>query len=1161
MSDREESPLGEGMTPEEALARVDAASALIATLPPGDETRRQCEELIGRVMATAAPALAARNARSTAGRKRGRDEFEDEGHAARGARAGEERQEEEGQGHAAEGARAEEDEEEEEEGAGEEPQRKSLAKWMKEVREAAGKPAERGAARQVRVIEYVRRVQQAAISAGSPPRVIVSVCQTELARELALAYTDEERHPATANAAVRAVMSQAFGGTVTDALDHLKSKLHQFSGRLTTYNVREFAALAWGLEQFGRSGEELGRELLRLTGATARLTVKAEVGQDEHYAGVAIALRRFIEERPKRGDRGGRGAGRGGRGAGRGRVDREGPPAHRGQNGAGRGSDNRTCYNCQQSGHIARNCPSSATVQNMATWGATQPPGQEGPGHAGPPSQAPDASGPANRNQYGTNSGINGRQGSREEEEYDKEAAIVLEELATSSGMRPTMIHREEGDEERAKVDEEAEYDALLALGEMLSRDYVRLSETMARSPEGWVRGTYPDRVAGMHFPMEVQKTPVVSLFDSGADKNFMAPEVVRRLNLTTYPANVDVFLGERSLRKKITQKVVAEVRAGDRTAMLVFYVFAIRHEVIIGTESAPRLGIEVTLPGAPIERDEPTEHEIWTAEKTATKQITGTLYDRLMEKIKNAIDENQRLPDGAVCSHPKIEFKIETGDEKPIYTPQYPIPRSVVEKVMERIEEWKRKGYIIRAPAGCKWNSPLLAAKKVSGGRVNWDDIRLCLDSRRVNGITKNPPNTIPRVKELLDKLSGFLLASSIDGQDAYHKIRLRKEDQVKTAFTAPDGSRWMFTVMIFGLKGAGPYFQEFMCEIVGDLIENVSAYIDDGIAITKGNGNREITEKIVDEHAELVSELIKRLTKYHFRLRLSKCVFGATKLRVLGFILEGTKKIVDGEKISNLDQIPRPETRKQLDAWFGLLNYLRDFIPGYAKLTKPLTEMRKYKKITKEMWTEERKEAFERVKEVLKRAPVLETVNFDEPLQLAVDASQYGIGWVLYQEYGDRRHYIVFGAKALNEAQTKYPANKRELFGVKTAVEKCHYWLYGVHFALYCDHKALSYVLDKASLPRVMNDWLHTISGYAFKIIHRPGIENVLPDNLSRLFDEISIRKKERTTTLQNTETPRKKKRKFTFTFANNNKEPEDNGSRDSIPIDDSSSSNQKK
>ncbi|KAG1412531.1 hypothetical protein G6F58_007964 [Rhizopus delemar] len=78
-----------------------------------------------------------------------------------------------------------------------------------------------------------------------------------------------------------------------------------------------------------------------------------------------------------------------------------------------------------------------------------------------------------------------------------------------------------------------------------------------------------------------------------------------------------------------------------------------------------------------------------------------------------------------------------------------------------------------------------------------------------------------------------------------------------------------------------------------------------------------------------------------------------------------------------------------------------------------------------------------------------------------------------------------------------------KRELLAIVFALKWFHPFLWGNPFTLYTDHKALTYIHTQPVANSMMIQWLDTILDYDFKIIHRPGIQNVLPDMLSRLFE----------------------------------------------------------
>ena len=104
-----------------------------------------------------------------------------------------------------------------------------------------------------------------------------------------------------------------------------------------------------------------------------------------------------------------------------------------------------------------------------------------------------------------------------------------------------------------------------------------------------------------------------------------------------------------------------------------------------------------------------------------------------------------------------------------------------------------------------------------------------------------------------------------------------------------------------------------------------------------------------------------------------------------------------------------------------------------------------------------------------------------------------------VLQQEVKGRTNFIVFASKALAKAQLNYSATKRELLAVVFALQRLRQYLYGVHFVLKTDHKALSFMFTQQKLSHAVADWLDVLLDYNFTVEHCPGVLMTLPDALS--------------------------------------------------------------
>ncbi|GJJ71582.1 hypothetical protein EMPS_03932 [Entomortierella parvispora] len=287
---------------------------------------------------------------------------------------------------------------------------------------------------------------------------------------------------------------------------------------------------------------------------------------------------------------------------------------------------------------------------------------------------------------------------------------------------------------------------------------------------------------------------------------------------------------------------------------------------------------------------------------------------------------------------------------------------------------------------------------------------------------------------------------------------------------------------------------FQRGMSLILGDL-PFVAVYVDDIV----------IFSDTAEEHREHVREVIKRLTKANLILNPDKCNFFSTEVILLGFIINESGRRIVPEKVANIRSWAPPTDGKMVQRYLGMFNYFREFIPLYSTLAAPLDELR-FRKGSFEL-SPLQLECFTQIKELISRAPVLSFPDFTQPFYVATDASNLGLGTVLYQlpnGPGDESvvNYISFMARSLKKHERNYPAYKKELLGIVYALKKFHYYLWGRHFTLYTDHKPLTFIQNQTDLPTTIANWTETILSHDFECIYRPGLLNIIPDALSRAF-----------------------------------------------------------
>ncbi|GBG74392.1 hypothetical protein CBR_g18803 [Chara braunii] len=182
------------------------------------------------------------------------------------------------------------------------------------------------------------------------------------------------------------------------------------------------------------------------------------------------------------------------------------------------------------------------------------------------------------------------------------------------------------------------------------------------------------------------------------------------------------------------------------------------------------------------------------------------------------------------------------------------------------QLEELLRMGFI--KPNNSPWGAPILFARKADG------TLRLYIDYCGLNRYTVKNNYPMSRCDELFDRLAGNRFFTKIDLRNGYHQIRVAAADQLKTAFRSRF-SHYEFTVMPFGLTNAPATFQRAMNDIFRVILEQyVLVYLGDIL----------IYIRTLEEHLGHLHDVLDRLRRHGFYVKLSKCRFGQHKVDFLG-------------------------------------------------------------------------------------------------------------------------------------------------------------------------------------------------------------------------------------------------------------------------------------
>jgi len=103
-----------------------------------------------------------------------------------------------------------------------------------------------------------------------------------------------------------------------------------------------------------------------------------------------------------------------------------------------------------------------------------------------------------------------------------------------------------------------------------------------------------------------------------------------------------------------------------------------------------------------------------------------------------------------------------------------------------------------------------------------------------------------------------------------------------------------------------------------------------------------------------------------------------------------------MDDHKVKAILDWELPMSVSTLKLFLGLASYYHKFIKNFAKIATPLTNLFKKSSGTYE-WDEAWNEAFETLKGILVKTPMLKLPNFDKDFEIHANTSDFAIGGVL--------------------------------------------------------------------------------------------------------------------------------------------------------------------
>ncbi|KAK3508128.1 hypothetical protein QTP70_015177 [Hemibagrus guttatus] len=316
----------------------------------------------------------------------------------------------------------------------------------------------------------------------------------------------------------------------------------------------------------------------------------------------------------------------------------------------------------------------------------------------------------------------------------------------------------------------------------------------------------------------------------------------------------------------------------------------------------------------------------------------------------------------------------------------------------------------------------------------------RFCVDYHGLNLLTVKDSYPLPRVDESLDFLSRGKFLTTINLTRGYWQVSMAEDARPKTAF-----------VSHYGL------FQ-FLCASIW----SCAVYLDDIV----------VASPTFKQHLNDLREVLSRLKSAGLTIKLAKCQFCRSELTFLGYRVCPSGILPEHDKIKAVTDFKTLVNLKQVRQFLGLTGYYRRFIQDYVRHAEPFFALTKND--VPFVWDSACQDAMDLLKEKLTSAPVLSFPDFTLPFFIHCNACDMGLGAALMQrDQNGRDVAVAYASRALHNRKSLILRSRKSVWPSSGPL---------------------------STFDRRLARWSLRLQDVDFKMVHKPGSQNKVPDALSR-------------------------------------------------------------
>ena len=479
--------------------------------------------------------------------------------------------------------------------------------------------------------------------------------------------------------------------------------------------------------------------------------------------------------------------------------------------------------------------------------------------------------------------------------------------------------------------------------------------------------------------------------------------------------------------------------------------------------------------------------------------------FDETIEISKTWLKHSDIFDDEKTYQLPKHGSTDHVIDLKKDKTPSYDFIYFLFEEELKVLKQYIDRHLVIEFIRSFIFSADafILFVKKKDG------DFRLCVNYRDFNLLTIKNRYLLPLIKKSIDRFSKAKIYTRLNITIAYHRLKIRKDDEWKTAFrTRYD--HFEYQILLFDFTNALASFQVYINKVLTKKLNVcVIVYLNDII----------VYSKTFEQHDKNVCWVLKQLKLFNLYVARSKCQFQTNIIDFVNFRVSIKKVQMMIDKLEVIRSWFKLTSVIHIMQFIDFANFYRRFIRNFFRIVASLIEMLKNNSNLRKSNRRRRKdntlkgsviflskkasEAFETLKKAFMIVSVFRHFDSAKFSRVKIDAFDKVIETIFSQQDEDGHwHFVVYLFKKMISTKDNYEIHDKELLIIIDVFKHWRHYFEKVRHEMFVltNHNNFRKFMKTTRLSFRQIRWAQKLSRYNFVIDYRFDTKNSANDLFKR-------------------------------------------------------------